>query len=246
MPRKGQHISEETRQRMREGAAKRWATPGYREQISAAQKALNQDPEYYEQRITAVRASLADPEVAARHFAASQGTERRRKISEAQRGRKDSPEVRARKSQARIGMTFSPEHCEHISQALSKRGPETIAKLREARLRQKMPNKMTDIERLLRDGFLAHGLTFEMHRTMYGRFQPDFVFDAARLIVEADGVYWHTDTGRKGSGKAIARDSRFNALAAADGWTVFRFPEAEILAHPDTCVDTVTLFVNKS
>ena len=100
----------------------------------------------------------------------------------------------------------------------------TCEKIRQARLRQTFPKKMTVIECLLHDEFAMRGLEFEMHKTMFGRFQPDFVFEQAKLIVQADGDYWHARP------KVRERDAVFNQLARQDGWMVWRLGEREIKA----------------
>jgi very-short-patch-repair endonuclease len=96
---------------------------------------------------------------------------------------------------------------------------------------------MTSLEQALYDAFKKRRLPFEMHKTMFGRFQPDFVFEDARLIVQADGAYWHS---RPQSRK---QDALFNQRAAEAGWTVWRFGDSEILHHADACARAVARFV---
>ncbi len=97
---------------------------------------------------------------------------------------------------------------------------------------------MTDIERILHGQFKKRRLRFEMHKTMFGRFQPDFVFEDTKLIVQADGDYWHrVYPGNK------EKDTRFNDAAALEYWTVWRFAESEIKQHPEACGRAVARFV---
>lgn len=98
----------------------------------------------------------------------------------------------------------------------------TREKIRQARLRQHFPTKMTGIERLLHEEFVKLDLSFVMHKSMFGRWQPDFVFIDARLIVQADGDYWHSRPAAK------INDSAFNKAAMLHGWTVWRFSEKDI------------------
>jgi very-short-patch-repair endonuclease len=107
------------------------------------------------------------------------------------------------------------------------------------RMSQQFPQKLTRIERTLANEFTRRGLRFEMHRTMFGRHQPDFVFEDARLIVQADGVYWHTRPA------TMARDAAFNALAEANGWTVCRFTDQEIKANWRACGKTVAQIIKE-
>ena len=94
---------------------------------------------------------------------------------------------------------------------------------------------MTSIEQVLYTEFKRRRLSFEMHKSMFGRFQPDFVFEDVRLIVEADGDYWHRQLGRDHQPLADA--------ASAAGWTVWRFAETEIRMHPNACGRAVAKFV---
>ena len=97
---------------------------------------------------------------------------------------------------------------------------------------------MTTIEQALYAEFKKRRLHFKMHKTMFGRFQPDFVFEDVRLIIQADGDYWHRIRRDK-----IERDARFNEAAAKASWTVWRFAEAEIRMHPEACGRAVARFV---
>jgi len=115
--------------------------------------------------------------------------------------------------------------------------PEMRERARQARLRQTFPKKMTEIERTLHREFKKRHLKFEMHRTMFGRFQPDFVFEEARLVVQADGDYWHSLEKRK------ANDRSFAKVALAEGWSVWRFGEREIQMHGPACARAVARFV---
>ena len=158
-------------------------------------------------------------------------------------GHKHSPETREKLRQAAlgnknmVGLKRFAETREKMRQAALHRSPETREKHRQARLRQVLPTRDTSIECLLRDEFKKRRLHFEMHKTMFGRFQPDFVFESARLIVQADGDYWHSRLDKK------AADSTFNKAAHDADWSVWRFGEKEIRMHPAACARAVARFV---
>jgi very-short-patch-repair endonuclease len=114
--------------------------------------------------------------------------------------------------------------------------PEVQEKLRQARLRQTFP--LTDIEIILCDEFKRRHLEFIMHLSMWGRWVPDFAFEGALLIVQADG-YFHSWP------KIAARDALFNERAAAEGWTVLHFSSKEIKASAAACGRAVAAFVRK-
>ena len=134
-----------------------------------------------------------------------------------------------------LAMRRPPETREKMRQAHLR--PECREKHRQDRLRQAFPTKMTSIERLLRAEFKKRRLKFEMHKTMFGRFQPDFVFENARLIIQADGDYWHSRPDMK------ERGARFDKMAHDNGWSVWRFGEKEIHMHAPACARAVARFV---
>lgn len=167
-------------------------------------------------------------------------------------GRKHSPETREKIRQAHLGKPKSAEHREamrgrsfsletreRMRQGSRKRWsrPEEREKTRQARLRQCFPRTMTSIERVLFDEFKKRRLRFEMHRTMFGRWQPDFVFESARLVIQADGDYWHSLPEVRG------RDISFAETASVEGWSVWRFGEQEIHMHAPACARAVARFV---
>ena len=128
-----------------------------------------------------------------------------------------------------------------LDEARTKKKPmteECRERIRQARLQQRFPIKMTKIERLLHDEFSKRRLAFEMHKTMFGRYQPDFVFENAKLIVQADGDYWHSRPGIK------ERDEKFNSIAYSQGYSVFRFAESVILKDSVSCARSVTRFIH--
>lgn len=116
--------------------------------------------------------------------------------------------------------------------------PDVREKFRQNRLKRHPPTKMTHIEKALCEQFRKRHLKFEMHKAMFGRWWPDFVFEGARLIIQADGDYWHRQKP-----DVTERDGRFNEVARAEGWTVWRFGEWEITDHPEACGRAVASFI---
>lgn len=150
-----------------------------------------------------------------------------------------SPEHKARLSEAGRHRKLSPQARRNMGKAQKRRfdRPGEREKSRRGRLRQRFPKEMTEIERALYVEMKKRRLKFEMHKSMFGRWQPDFVFESARLIVQADGDYWHSTP------KTFASDYGFNARAASEGWTVWRFAESKILSSPSACAKSIARFV---
>ncbi len=238
----------------REAALRKWANPAYREHMSKVHQGNKQTPETRAKMAASRRGFKHSPETRAKISRRLKGKPRpwmvernqdpafRLKVSAGLRGRVYSKETREKISRARQHQKIKHSKAtrEKMRQAALGRSvsPETREKMRQSRLRQRFPTKMTSIERSLYDQFKKRRLKFEMHRSMFGRWQPDFVFEGVKLIVQADGDYWHRV--RKG---AAEKDARFNAAAHKAGWTVWRFAESEIKQHPEACGRAVARFV---
>ncbi|KKN16115.1 hypothetical protein LCGC14_0979100 [marine sediment metagenome] len=215
-------------------------------------KGYKQSPEHIEKRRQAMMRYYKDPEWQRwRGETVSRGTTpaQRERIRRLNLGKPVSEEMRGKLRRAalqqweRDGDTLR-EGIRRVHKGNKYRlgkghSPETREKIRQARLRQSpQPKKATGIELRLEHEFRKRRLKFEMHKTMFGRFQPDFVFESVKLIVQADGDYWH----RQRPGQ-LEKDARFNEMAASDGWTVWRFAETEITQHSEACGRAVARFV---
>ncbi len=96
------------------------------------------------------------------------------------------------------------------------------------------------------------GLRYRKQGKLQGK--PDFVFLGPRVVVFCDSHFWHgygwQDGGKEAFKKNrdfwipkiernIARDEEVNRQLRADGWTVLRFWENEIVNDTEACVDRV-------
>ena len=117
-----------------------------------------------------------------------------------------------------------------------------------------VPSKDTRPELLLRKTLWSRGLRYRIHpKDLPGK--PDLLFRGRKLVVFCDGDFWH---GRNWSvrerklqaganpeywvGKIrrnMERDAHHNEKLRADGWTVLRFWESEILTDPASVADRV-------
>lgn len=151
-----------------------------------------------------------------------------------------TPESRRKVALARTGVPLSPQHRENIRCAL-KGKPKSIEhreKLRQSVLKQK-PTWRTSIEKILESSFEELGLEFECNVSIFGRFKPDFVFHSAKLIVEADGEYWHSLPDK------VERDKLLDKIAFEQGWTVFHFPGTRIHEDLESCLVQVCNFLRR-
>ena len=121
-----------------------------------------------------------------------------------------------------------------------------------SRYMSRIRGKDTAIERKLGSAMWKAGLRYRKQLKIPGK--PDFAFVGARLAVFCDSLYWHgygwTDGAKQAIKKNrhfwvpkiernIARDAEVNRILTADGWTVLRFWEDEILTNTAACVERV-------
>lgn len=97
----------------------------------------------------------------------------------------------------------------------------------------------TDIEILLHKAFTDAGLAFETGAVLLNRYLPDFLFRTQKLIVEADGEWWHKRA------RDAQRDSQRDALLLNDGFRVIRFTGSYIRADPQLCAALVKSLLPK-
>lgn len=93
-------------------------------------------------------------------------------------------------------------------------------------------------------------------KTIFGK--PDFVIRKMKIAIFCDGEFWHGRnwTERKNDHKSncdfwhskieqnIKRDKEVNKQLKAQGWTVFRFWETEIIKESDKCLNRILNYMN--
>ena len=167
--------------------------------------------------------------------------ERKRKNSKALKGMKKSKEHCRNLSKAQRKRFTDPEQRRRTSVATSKgmRRPEITEKLRRNAIKsiaaqRRNGRKGSSIELLLVAELQRRSITgFERQKPIENIGVPDIVFPSYKVIVEADGNYWHNLPD------AIERDTRQNLAYRELGYTVLRFWGSEIRADPAACVDTI-------
>ena len=93
--------------------------------------------------------------------------------------------------------------------------------------------RTSQIETRLLAAMKQQGLTPET-QFVVGHFIADFAFPNDRLLVEADGDYWHFTE------KGLEKEKRRDAYLAERGWQVLHFTESEIMDDTDACVGEIT------
>ena len=146
----------------------------------------------------------------------------------------------ARKSASYVGLKPASAHASSAARGSSKKSD-------------------TKPEVILRKALWREGVRYRKNvRTLPG--DPDIVVRRARVVVFCDGDFWHgKDWGKRrrklqaGSNAAywtkkiarnIERDRRINERLEADGWTVLRFWESEILEGADEVVGRIKQLID--
>lgn len=127
-----------------------------------------------------------------------------------------------------------------------------------SRIMSAIGNRDTKPEMALRRELHRRGLRYRVRTRVVGH--PDLVFPAPKIAVFVDGDYWHGNTWRlrgadslehylstRANGefwlekirRNMTRDEQVTQQLTANGWTVVRLWESEILADPGPCADRV-------
>jgi DNA mismatch endonuclease Vsr len=241
---KGKHLSEEHRRKLSESRKGRFAgvnVPSYgrplseetRKKLSIACIGRRHTPEEIHKQIIAQTGK-------------TYSEERRRKISIALTGKKLSLETRYKISQIQIGKHLREETKKKLSLLFKGRkiSDETREKIRQARLRQILPIRDTQIEKMLQQKLMEKGIKFETHKSLPG--QPD-IFIAPNVCMFCDGDYWHANlklykeadfiiSRNKVAQEVWHKDAEVSRSLESLGYRVLRFWETDIISNTDACI----------
>lgn len=172
------------------------------------------------------------------------------KIAQSTKGRVFSEEHKRKIGIANTKRTYSEETLRKISRSLKKHyethdaankgkrlSEETKQKIREARLKQKLPTRDTSIEVLMRNELLRRNVIFQEHVSVCGICLPDVVLSRPKVAIFCDGGYWHSR--EFDNGKRWVHDRKVDDVLTKNGWKVLRFWETEINKSVEDCVDQV-------
>lgn len=100
------------------------------------------------------------------------------------------------------------------------------------KLNYTMPRE-TSIEAKLYEELERRGITYTKQQVIDGLWVADALIPGARIVIEADGAYWHKLPDME------KRDRKKDAYLKAKGYQVFRFPEEAIKADVQGCVQKI-------
>jgi very-short-patch-repair endonuclease len=179
--------------------------------------------------------------------------ETRRKISEAHKGKIISEKHKRKMSEGRKGMKLSEEHKRNLSKAskgkkLSKEVREHMSRGRKGIIfseehKRKLsewhishPNKKfkdTSIELKVEAELIKRGINYQKQVPLCKTAIVDFYLPEHRIVIQADGDYWHNIAGRR------ENDARQDAVLTFNGFNVYRFWEKEINQNISNCIDKI-------
>ena len=96
---------------------------------------------------------------------------------------------------------------------------------------------VTQIEKLVRDALTKCNLSFKMQYNVLS-YWIDFAFPSIKLAVECDGERWHSTE------EQIAKDKKRDEKLEAEGWTVMRLKEKEVINDVDKVVNKILRFIS--
>lgn len=112
----------------------------------------------------------------------------------------------------------------------------TKRKMQKARIKYmisgQVKSKATQIEVKLEDELKRQGIPYMKQAPVEGIAIVDFLLPN-RIIIQADGVYWHSREKRKG------RDIVQDTILGFKGYRIYRFTDKEINKSPKRCINKI-------
>jgi DNA mismatch endonuclease, patch repair protein len=179
-------------------------------------------------------------------------------------GQKRTPEQRKNMKPWNKGSPMSQEQKDKLSKYMKKhpvcywkgkhRSEETKIKLRLARLKQKFPNKDTNIERILQKKLKKENIKFRTHVELTG--QPD-IFIKPNICIFCDGDYWHANPKKytktylikknrnRIAGDIWKYDKKVNNDLKKKGYIVLRFWETDIYKNLNRIINKIKIYMEE-
>jgi len=99
--------------------------------------------------------------------------------------------------------------------------------------------KATNIENQFRYALLRKGLNF-IEQANIGPWSCDFFLPEHKLVIEADGEYWHSIP------KTMMKDRRKDLWLRSHGYSVLHFEGKKISSDPDGCITKVIQLIENN
>lgn len=96
----------------------------------------------------------------------------------------------------------------------------------------------TSIERKMMNALNIAGIEYQFQKEIGRKFLCDFALSHYPIIIECDGIYWHSRPS------AIRRDKSKDAYLKKCGYTVLRFTDKQINSDMDGCINKIKILVS--
>lgn len=223
-------------QAIREGITKRG--PRSRQPLSEATKKKISDANVRTRASRSARVSAVLRSMGERHPSKREDVKTRAAETRARTWAQMDPAIRAKK-RARIVAAMQAANPSGSSHS-SKR-PEVRAKISRSRGKYTGPSSTESKlwSRLDQSRFKLTACDYK--RTFNQPISADIIEPMLRIIVQVDGCYWHEcpQHGKGHQKDQPIRDARLTSYAKAEGWTVLRFWEHDILHNIETVLTTI-------
>jgi DNA mismatch endonuclease (patch repair protein) len=132
--------------------------------------------------------------------------------------------------------------------------PDIFNKEKRSWVMSRIKSANTSIDKAMGLMLKDIGVKFESYPKMFGN--PDFSIPSKKIAIFCDGDFWHgynyLRRGKKPSSpywaekiaRNVKRDKEVTRKLRADGWTVLRFWEHDILAHGQICIKKIRTALN--
>ena len=141
------------------------------------------------------------------------------------------PEIKERIRKASVGNKYALGNKYNLGR---KQSPETIEKIRQWHIGN--PNrkfKNTSIELKVEAELIKRGINYQKQVPLCKIAVVDFYLPEYRIVIQADGDYWHKYPFGK------ERDKKQDAVLTFNGFNVYRFWECEINKSVENCINRI-------
>lgn len=244
---KGEKSSEETIKKLRKIFKKRWNSPGFRKKMKIRDRATSKrmkgdgNPMKDKNVSEKVRKKLIGLLVGDRNPMKKMSA--RNKIGKILKGHIVAQETREKISKnlmGRYGGDKNPFYGKHHTY-------EVREKSRKRAIRQlvsgEFKNRATSIEIKIEEELVRRNIFYKKQFPLAGITVADFYFPRNKIVVYADGDFWHKSDWARIQG-TIEKDKKQNIILTKNGYKVFRFSETEINNSANKCVDKIVNYIN--
>ncbi|HUV53545.1 MAG TPA: DUF559 domain-containing protein [Dehalococcoidia bacterium] len=138
-----------------------------------------------------------------------------------------NPQYKKKRAEAHASAMKNPATRQRLSEAAKKQWANNYDRMRQVSIEnlKKVKFRDTDIELVIERILIDLGVKYDKQKWICGA-RPDFLLPEYGLIIEADGIYWHSLPGAK------EKDEKRDRRLSDGGYDVIRFPGPEIRNNP--------------